>query len=224
MIRFCLPIIATSSEEIESIIKTNMSQYDYFEIWLDYISNFNSQFLRSLLSKYSNELIIVTRRLNLEPIHLNFDTRCQIIKLSSELNVLIDLDIHHQKNEIAHINDNSIDCRLLLSYHNYTFTPDSTELMAIIEDMSKFNPEIYKIATYCTSREDSLRLLKILLELQKQKKRLILIGMGKYGQITRLYGCMWGSYINFAPLTTNQSSAPGQFTIAQYKQIIKDLR
>jgi 3-dehydroquinate dehydratase-1 len=224
MIRYCLPIIAKSKNEIIVAIEANTTQYDYFEVWIDYICDFDIIFFQQLLSQYDNKLIIVTRRQNLESIRCSINTRYEIIALTSESKALLDLDLNHQIDELHYISNTSIHSRrLLLSYHDYTSTPSYDELTKIIKRMDAFDPAIYKIATHCNTKQDPLHLLETLLELQKQNKKAIIVGMGQIGRITRIYGALWGNVFNFAPLKNDQASAPGQFTRIQYEQITKEL-
>jgi len=78
--------------------------------------------------------------------------------------------------------------------------------------MNKHNPDIYKIATMCTSETDALKLLLLQQNLKGQNKRHIVLGMGEFGTITRVFGTLWGNELIYAPLTQEEASAPGQLT------------
>ena len=87
----------------------------------------------------------------------------------------------------------------------------------------RYNPQIIKIATMCQSPKDGLRLLDLLISLKSEQKKYIILGMGEYGTITRVYGTLWGNEMIFAPEKEADASAPGQFTKKQYEEIFKIL-
>lgn len=93
----------------------------------------------------------------------------------------------------------------------------------IIKAMSRNRPKIFKIATFCRSKKDALRLLDILQTLKKEGKKCIVLGMGKFGIITRIFGSLWGNEMIFAPLTIIEQSAPGQLTKSQLLNIFHNL-
>jgi 3-dehydroquinate dehydratase type I len=80
-----------------------------------------------------------------------------------------------------------------------------------------------KISTFCRSEEDAIRLLCILLEQKKKNKKVIILGMGKFGIITRVFGTMWGNEMIFAPIEKNEESAPEQLTKSQLENIIEEI-
>ena len=92
--------------------------------------------------------------------------------------------------------------------------------------MKQYNPEIFKISTFCKTEEDSLKLLSSLLKLKAEKKKFIVLGMGEKGLIVRIYGALWGNEFNFAPENEEEKSAPGQLTrekLSVILNLIQDL-
>ena len=103
-------------------------------------------------------------------------------------------------------------------------TPEDNKLREIIDIMDEYRPTVYKIATMCTNERDALRLLQLLLELKKRNLKYILLGMGKSGVITRIFGTLWGNEMIFAPRVSIEQSAPGQLTRNQLENIFKELK
>lgn len=223
MIKYCLPILETTDIEIYKIIDNNLDSYEYFEIWIDYVESYEIKLVLNLLKKYDKKLIFVTRRQLLQPIKLELESRYELINTISESNAFLDLDITTQALELDYIKHHDLKPRLILSYHNYELTPSSNDMAEIITAMKKINPSIYKLATYCLDNETALRLLQLLISLRNNNKKVIIIGMGEAGKITRLCGALWGNEINFAPLSINNASAPGQLTRQQYNILIEEL-
>jgi 3-dehydroquinate dehydratase-1 len=224
---YCLPIIETTLPAIQQIIETYQKDYDYFEIWLDYLESVDEQKLHELITTYGTKLIFLFRRQNLETPLMAKEQRQRLIKNIATTYAFIDLDIS-QKEELHALTEKTTNARLLCSYHNYQKTPDDKTLTEILETMQHYHPTIRKIATLCTTERDALRLLTLMMKLRKQKqqtdKKYIILGMGKFGTITRVAGMLWGNEINFAPITKTQTSALGQLTKTDLESITKILK
>lgn len=222
LVKFCLPIIKQTKEELLADIEKHSNTYDLFEIWVDHLEAIDTIFLNELCKKLQNKLIIVFRRKNGEKIVMSFDQRKEIIKIAIKHTCLIDLDIEEQKEDMEYIKDKN--ARVIASFHNYENTPRTSSLVKIIADMRMFDPEIYKIATFCKTKKQAISLLHLLLDLKEQGKRAIILGMGENGQITRIFGSLWGNEMIFAPADKESTNAPGQLTIKQLKDIFAIVR
>lgn len=222
-INYCLPIINSDKKDILKIINNNKNEFQYFEIWIDYIENIDTAFIKDLKNLLNEKLIIVLRRQNLEKPQMPLKLKENIINLMHNTNSLLDLDVFDQKDELQLIKSKKLSIKILLSYHNYRETPADSELNNIIDTMKKYNPTILKLATFCTIKNDAIRLLELLLYLKEQQIACIILGMGKEGAITRIFGTLWGNEMIFAPLSTSESSAPGQLTKMQLESIFKEI-
>ncbi len=216
---FCLPIRAASLEEAKRTISANVDKYAYFELWLDYLDGVLDSDLTSLISLYPTNLIFLFRRHELEPIKMELDRRREIIELLSESNLYLDLDLVTQEEDIEIYKEKKRGLKLLLSYHNYQRTPDDADLMKLKDRMMEFMPEVVKFATFCTKEQDALRLLSLLLHLREEQQKAVVLGMGEHGAITRIFGKLWGNYINFTPISPDAATAPGQYTYHELKKI-----
>lgn len=223
-VKYCLPIIKNSEKEILETIHINMNDYHYFEVWIDYINDLDDEFIGKVKELLNERLIIVFRRQNLETIRLELDKRLKIIDMVGKSQSLIDLDVLVQKDELDYIRNHKLEIKTIVSYHNYQMTPEDNKLREIIDIMDEYRPTVYKIATMCTNERDALRLLQLLLELKKRNLKYILLGMGKSGVITRIFGTLWGNEMIFAPRVSIEQSAPGQLTRDQLENIFKELK
>jgi 3-dehydroquinate dehydratase type I len=222
-IKYCLPLIKSSKQEVLEVIQTNDSKYSYFEVWLDYVVDVDEAFVKQLAESLQDRLVILFRRQQLEPIQMNLEQRYSILEQLSGSPVLVDLDFTTQTEELEYIKQHQLQIKMIVSYHNYQLTPDSVQLKSIIGTITGYQPSIYKLAAQCASREDALRLLEQLLELRSQDRRVIVSGMGEFGVVTRVFGALWGNEMTFAPLTKTGQSAPGQLTRGQLENIFKEL-
>lgn len=221
-INYCLPIIKETKKEILEVINAYRKEYAYFEVWLDCIKDLDQSFLKELLEKHQDKLIIVLRRKNLEPIKMSFEKRLEIIKLLNNSDSYLDLDISQQE-ELKYIETNTFMVKKIISYHNYEETPEKEKLNEIADRIKKYNPEITKISTYCKNEKDALSLLYLQQKLKKEEKKHIILGMGKSGIVTRIFGTVWGNEITFAPIDKSDASAPGQLTKNQLENIYEIL-
>lgn len=222
--KYCLPIIKTKKEEVLKIIHSSIANYTYFEVWLDYIDNLDSLFIEELVKLLDKRLILLFRRQNLEKVKIDLDKRLEIISLLNNSQSLIDLDIFDQKEELNYIAKDQLKIKLIVSYHDYQQTPRNEKLKEIVGIMNKYKPTIYKIATICNSQKDALRLLQLLLEFKEKNLKYIVLGMEKFGEITRIYGTIWGNEMIFAPQKNIDQSALGQLTRDQLQTIFKELK
>ena len=89
--------------------------------------------------------------------------------------------------------------------------------------MDENGADIPKIAVMPQNARDVLTLLSATLRYRENggKKPVITMSMGNNGAISRLTGEIFGSALTFAAV--EQTSAPGQFTIEEVRQILSIL-
>jgi 3-dehydroquinate dehydratase-1 len=221
--RYCLPIIEKRKSDVLKVLQKNASRFRYAEVWLDYIEDLDTGFPASLVGEFPHRLVMVTRRQNLEPMKMHSEERWKIISTLSRKQVLVDLDISTQSDEIARIQAERLTIKSLLSYHNYTLTPSDTELRSITRRMQGWGGNVIKISTMCKNQRDALRLLALLIDLREAGQKCIVLGMGKHGVITRIFGTMWGNEMTFTPLEVASRSAQGQLPYDKLDSIMQAL-
>lgn len=221
MNNYCLPIIKKDKKKILEIVEKNKNSYSYFEIWLDYIQDLNEDFIENLIQKYPNKIIFLFRRQALEKNKMTASKKKELLVFLANKKAFVDLDISQQE-ELNFLDISKYN--LILSYHDYTKTPENENLYKIIKTMEKYNPSIYKISTFCVKDQDPLRLLNLLLQLKSENKKFIILGMGHKGLITRIFGSYLGNELIFAPKKIKEQSAQGQLTLKQFKTIFSTIK
>lgn len=221
-IKYCLPIIKNTNKEVLDVMQMNQ-EYEYFEIWLDYITDLDKEFVKQLVTDFAEKVVLLFRRQNLEAIHMDMQMRKDIISILENTSALLDLDIQIQKKELDFIKEKNMNIQLICSYHNYGATPDSDALQKTIAEMDYYTPNVYKIATLCQIEDDAVVLLQTLLRLKHEGKKYIVLGMGEQGSITRIFGTLWGNEMIFAPKEKTENSAPGQLTKSELETIFANL-
>eukprot|EP00197_Chlamydomonas_leiostraca_P004102 CAMPEP_0202872118 /NCGR_PEP_ID=MMETSP1391-20130828/20452_1 /ASSEMBLY_ACC=CAM_ASM_000867 /TAXON_ID=1034604 /ORGANISM="Chlamydomonas leiostraca, Strain SAG 11-49" /LENGTH=542 /DNA_ID=CAMNT_0049553083 /DNA_START=98 /DNA_END=1726 /DNA_ORIENTATION=+ len=109
-----------------------------------------------------------------------------------------------------------IQCKVILSSHNFQKTPPAAELHQLAKDMHAAGADIVKIATMANDIADSAAVLSLL---QSPVAPTIALAMGEKGQIVRLLAAKYGGYLTFAALSPDKASAPGQPTVATLKAL-----
>lgn len=102
---------------------------------------------------------------------------------------------------------------LILSYHEHQETPDLYDLLDTLDEMRLLKPAIIKIATFVDDQEDVL-VLGALLKQKEDDEKMIVIGMGKKGEITRFTFPTLGSCIAYVTMQGEKNITPGMLTEA----------
>jgi 3-dehydroquinate dehydratase type I len=218
MINYCLPIIKKSKQEVLDTIAKYRNEYAYLEIWLDPIKDIDNAFVDKLLYMLQDKLILLFHRGNKYHTKLSKEQKRKILDLIDGSQSFLDLDIS-EKDALVYVKKLKI--KTIISYHNYKETP--VDLAEIIKHMDSFDPSIYKIAVTCNNETDALKLLLLQQNLKSQNKKQIVLGMGEFGTITRVFGTIWGNELIYAPITKEEASAPGQLTKQELENIFKEL-
>jgi len=111
-------------------------------------------------------------------------------------------------------------CEVIISFHDHEKTPDRKTLSAMVEDSFLKGADIVKIACFVRSERDSARLLGLL----DDARKIVVIGMGEKGRITRVVAPFLGSPFTFASLAEGRQTAEGQIDKATLEGLMETLR
>jgi 3-dehydroquinate dehydratase-1 len=114
-------------------------------------------------------------------------------------------------------------CQVIISFHDYEKTPGLEMLKGAISRCFSEGADIAKIACMVRSEQDNARLLG-LLGRRKYKNKLIVIGMGEKGKITRIVAPFFGSLFSYASLSQGKETAEGQIAKKILEKITKGVR
>jgi 3-dehydroquinate dehydratase-1 len=110
--------------------------------------------------------------------------------------------------------------KLILSYHNFEYTPDKSELLDRLRVAKSYGADVAKAAVMPKDEKDVLALLEVTKDAQDELNiPIITMSMGGLGAISRMLGWMYGSAVTFA--VGEKSSAPGQIPIENLREIIE---
>lgn len=113
--------------------------------------------------------------------------------------------------------------RLILSHHNFAFTPDSASLSEILRQQVESGAHIGKIVTMAHNHLDVLRVLRLQEDASRHDFPLIAFCMGEAGRLSRIITLLLGGFMTYAALDKEHATAPGQLTIRELRAAISSL-
>ncbi len=114
--------------------------------------------------------------------------------------------------------------RLILSWHDFSGTPEDAKLEEIFTAMLAEDADILKLVTQATTPADNLRLLNLIPRARAHGKEIIAFCMGPLGKWSRVATVFLGGFLTFAPFNPKGASAPGQITVAELRRMWRMLR
>jgi 3-dehydroquinate dehydratase type I len=114
--------------------------------------------------------------------------------------------------------------KIILSWHDFSGTPEPARLEEVLEEMLAAEPDILKLVTLATQPADNLRVLSLIPRARAQGKEIIAFCMGPVGKWSRLAAPLLGSYLTYAPFSRKGASAPGQLTVNEVKRLWRMLK
>ena len=203
-IKICAPVIGETLKEFLENLDQVQEISDMVELRVDKIKNLSEKDLALIKKRIKKEVILTSRRKDiiLKGLDMKFDF------IDIELSLISSLNLSKPDKT-----------KIILSFHDFKKTPTLQELTLITNHMRECNVGVLKIATMVNEDQDINNLLKILLN-KKKNERIIVIGMGNKGQITRILGPLLGSFLTFAS-TKYGKTAPEQIDINKMKNIYK---
>lgn len=114
---------------------------------------------------------------------------------------IIDYEVSNEPEHIRHLREVSKDYRkkLILSYHNFEFTPEKSEIFKRLLMAEFYGADIAKTAVMPKNNKDVLTLLEVTREAKEVLNiPIITMSMGELGSVSRMLGWVYGSAVTFA--------------------------
>ncbi|MEJ5264033.1 MAG: type I 3-dehydroquinate dehydratase [Bacteroidales bacterium] len=111
-------------------------------------------------------------------------------------------------------------CDVIISYHNFEHTPTLEQLKIVINQCFDMGANVAKVACMVNEPSDNARLLA----LYQSGKRIVALGMGELGKISRIAAPFLGAEFTFASANDEFSTAPGQISYYKLNTIIELLK
>ena len=207
----CVSLGKAGFEECLSVVE----KYELCELRLDRLKLKDSE-LKKVFS--AGNKIIATYR----PGKIKDAERMKKLKAAIDMGAAyVDIEVEATdefKEEIVTYADKK-KCKIMVSYHNYEKTPLKEELKHIVEWCKGSSPDVIKIACYSRSNKDNARLLGLL----DSDFKMVVIGMGTKGTITRVLAPKLGAFCTYVTLSEKNKTAPGQLTKEEMERILDGL-
>ena len=204
-----------SEKEVDKCIES-VKKVDMAEIRID-LAQFSNEEIRQVFSG-GNKLIATCR-----PGKIRDVERVEMLKIAIESGATY-VDIEYEapqdyKNDLIHF-AHKHQCDVIISYHNYDRTPELDELEQIVHDCYQQGADLAKVATHVNVNRDNSKILS----LYKAPGRLVAIGMGDLGRISRIVAPFLGAEFTYASLSDSSATAPGQISYEKLSQFILDIQ
>ncbi len=211
--RIAIPITASSMDEALRDMDRASEVADIIELRIDYMSNPN---LERLLGHSETPKIVTNRTKHEGGGRFEGLEERRIAYLQEAIN----LGVEYVDIELCYYHPlETGSTKLIISHHNFERTPENLE--EIYQKIVSKGTDIVKIATKAQNYKDSLRMLNLI---SNSDKDIIGICMGQEGIITRVLGPVYGGYLTFASLGEGKSSAKGQLTVNELRSTWKLLQ
>jgi 3-dehydroquinate dehydratase-1 len=208
-------ICVSLAEKDPNVCLEILEKVDMAEIRID-LAEFSDEDIMKIFS--ARKKLIATCR----PGKYSLSERIRKLKLAIESGAtFLDIeyeaedDFRNEMMEYAHARQ----CDVILSYHNYEMTPELDELEKIMNKCFELGADMAKIATMVRVNRDNSKILS----LYKAPGRLVAIGMGELGKISRIVAPFLGAEFTYASLTDDNATAPGQISYNKLNQYILEI-
>ncbi len=217
--KVCVTIAASNPNKVSSELKQALAKSDYAELRLDFLKPNQVPLCLILVRKYLKRCVCTLRPTTEGGKFSGSEKeRISILKLISEFEPhLIDIEYNTlKKNKELSRYLKSTKTRVLVSWHDFTKTPNEQTLKSMLKKMSKFSNNI-KIVTTAKTIGDTIRILS-LYKYHTRNVNLISFAMGDYGRMSRILCTKLGSPYTYVSL--GKPVAPGQFSLKEMKSIL----
>ncbi|WP_029520881.1 type I 3-dehydroquinate dehydratase [Persephonella sp. IF05-L8] len=217
-----LVVLPVSDENLENIVPIAVDKkIDMVELRIDQFSNLEIDYILEkarFVKKYDLGIIATVRSEQEGGTAIPDEERIKIFEAVVEYSDILDIEltstsINQKVIEIAQ-DEGKLS---LVSYHDFEKTPPEEEIQEIIDKAAALSPDIIKYAFKINSHEDVSRILCI--TAKNRDKKLVAIGMGEEGKITRVAGFFFGSILTYTYI--GKSFAPGQI---EASKLIEELK
>jgi 3-dehydroquinate dehydratase/shikimate dehydrogenase len=217
--RVCVAITGSDSSEVvekaESLVRDNT----FLEFRLDYLSQPGAALakVKRFMEYHPHVTVIATcrRTVNGGKFKGSLATELEVLSKAAAAGCqVVDLELESAaKCKLDQLKNLRSKAALIISHHDFH---GSKKLNEILEKMSAYPADFYKIVGTATTLYDNVEMMK-LLEKHSDRNSLVGLCMGEQGIISRVLGVRAGSAFTFAAVTPDEKTAPGQVTAQELR-------
>ena len=219
----CVPVVEASVNRARSLYLRAARRGYWTEIRLDYLEQPD---LKRLFRTRPGK-VIATNRLESEGGRWQESEpeRRQVLEEALGLGVdCLDLELAADATWRQEIWERRGAARLILSWHDFSGTPESARLEEVLQKMLATDGDILKIVTQAREPADNLRVLSLIPRALDAGREIIAFCMGPMGKWSRVVAPYLGSCLTYAPFNKKGASAPGQLTVNEIRRIWKMMK
>ena len=172
--------------------------------------------------------VLVTNRVEAEggeapPTTERLDTLCRAVSQPAVEAVDIELStLRSGRGErvVEHAREHGV--AVVVSTHDFEGTPSRDRLQELLTAADQWG-DVAKLAVTATDAADVLDLLAVTLEATRDGRTVATMAMGEAGRHSRVVAPLYGSRIGYAPLDSEQATAPGQYDLETFRLLYDEL-
>ena len=222
-LRICVPVVEANTNRARSKYLRAARKGLWTELRLDYLEQPD---LKRLFRSHPGP-VIATNRLAAEGGQWSGNEADRRALLEEALALgadFLDLELAADPAWRRELTQRRGEAQIILSWHDFSGTPDAARLEATLEKMLAQEADVIKMVTMAQQPEDNLRLLSLIPQAKAAGREIIAFCMGPAGKWSRITAPLLGSFLTFAPFTKKGASAPGQLTVNEVKDLWQILR
>lgn len=212
--------VIDSPRALEAATKLNPKEIDFLEVRVDTFADRESKLL-SAIPELSLPLLITVRHPQEGGAHgLPASRRRELFHRFLPHATMVDVELR----SLETLSDvvgaaRAANVMIIHSYHNFQTTPPDSRLFELARRALLAKADVFKLATQTNTPIDLARLLTFL---SKQKRiHMSVMGMGRFGKVSRLALAQGGSVLNYGYLDKPQVT--GQWSALDLKKRINEL-
>jgi 3-dehydroquinate dehydratase type I len=221
--KVCIPIVETTVEKSLMAIKEARLLADLIELRADYLKRVK------LIPLLENRQIpfIVTHRRKEEGGKYKGGERKRLSVLQEAIDLgadYIDVELATERSMLQGLIRNKRGTQVILSFHDFRRTPSQKELRRLFDQMIRLGADVIKIVAFARSWEDNLTILSLIPFAKARKREIVAFCMGERGKVSRLFSPFLGAGWTYASLNNVKTSAPGQLTVRELRDMWEKMR
>lgn len=222
MEKYPLIVLPVDDNDLEKTLSIAVDKgIDIIEMRIDQFSSFETEYIlekAQLIKKYDLGVIATVRSKEEGGVDIPDNDRIRIFERVVEYADILDIELTSSSINKKVIEIAKDEGKLaLVSYHDFEKTPTEEKIQEIIDKSAELGADIIKYAFKVDNYEDVSRILCV--TSKNRDKKLVAIGMGELGKITRVAGYFFGSIFTYTYI--GKSFAPGQIEAGRLMEELK---
>jgi 3-dehydroquinate dehydratase/shikimate dehydrogenase len=211
-------VVGTDLKVLDGSLALLKPFIDGIELRLDYFTHIDREELKAFIHRCGLPVMLTVRRKDQGGFFLGSEEeRLKLLEALCDLEpAYIDLEYDVRVDYRKKLFETYPKISFLSSFHDFSETP--SDLEEVYQKVKTPYAHIFKIAVRARSSLDALKMLHFVRS-HSDKQKVIGIAMGEEGKPTRILAPIAGSFLTYAAIATEGSSAPGQLYLQQLQQI-----